>query len=207
MNLKIISWNVRGLNERDKRLRVRNLIRNWRPDIVCLQETKMELITRAVIGSLWGGPHVDWSYLGSCGASGGVLLIWDTRVVDKVEEAVGRFTVSCKFKSVVDHFEWAFTGVYGPNLVRERRLLWEELFGLSSWWNVPWCVGGDFNVVRFSSERAGSTVYTAAMREFSDFILEKGLIDLPLEGGTFTWSNSREVESKARLDRFLFSAD
>ena len=47
-------------------------------------------------------------------------------------------------------------------------------------------VGGDFNVVRFPSEHAGSTVYTAAMREFSDFILEKGLIDLPSKGGIFT---------------------
>ena len=28
MNVKIISWNVRGLNEQDKRLRVKNLIRN-----------------------------------------------------------------------------------------------------------------------------------------------------------------------------------
>ena len=75
MNLKIISWNVRGLNEWDERLRVRNLIKNWRLDIVCLQETKLELITRAVIRSLWGGQHVDWSYLGSCGAFGGVLLM------------------------------------------------------------------------------------------------------------------------------------
>ena len=38
--------------------------------MVCLQETKMGLINRAVIHSLWGGQHVDWSYLGSCGASG-----------------------------------------------------------------------------------------------------------------------------------------
>ena len=75
MNLEIISWNVRGLNEQDKRLRDRNLIRNWRLDIVCLQETKLELITRAMIRSLWGGQHVDWSYLGSCGAFGGVLLM------------------------------------------------------------------------------------------------------------------------------------
>ena len=127
--------------------------------------------------------------------------------MDNVEEVVGRFSVSCKFKSVVDLFEWAFTGVYGPNSVRQRRLLWEELFGLSSGWNVPWCVGSDFNVVRFPSECAGSTVYTAAMCEFFDFISEKGLIDLPLEGETFTWSNSREVESKARLDRFLFFAN
>nr|XP_023928567.1 uncharacterized protein LOC112039889 [Quercus suber] len=135
----------------------------------------MKLITRAVICSLWGGQHVDSSYLGSCGASGGVLLMWDMWVVDKVEEAVGRFSVSCKFENVVDQFIWAFARVYGPNSVSERRFLWEELFGLSNWWNVPWCMGG--------------------------------LIDLSLEGGSFTWSNFLEVESKARLDSFLFSTD
>ena len=59
MNLKIISWNVRGLNDRDKRLRVRNLVRKWGLDVICLQKTKMELITRAVIRSLWDGQHVD----------------------------------------------------------------------------------------------------------------------------------------------------
>ena len=68
-------------------------------------------------------------------------------------------------------------------------------------------MGGDFNVVRFPSERLGSNSFTTAMREFSNFISEQGLIDLPLQGGSFTWSNSREVASKARLDRFLFYAD
>ena len=186
------------MNEWDKRLQVRNLIRNLRPNIVFLQETKLELITKAVIHSLWGGQHVDWSYLSSCGASERVLLMWDTRVVDKVEEAVGSFSVSCKFKSVVDQFVWAFTGVYGPSPMSDRRLLWEELFGLSSWWKVPWCMGGDFNVVRFPSEHAGSTIFTTAMCEFSDFISEQGLLDIPIEGANFTWSNYREVESKAR---------
>ena len=100
--------------------------------MVCLQETKMGLINRAVIRSLWGGQHVDWSVLGSCGASGGVLVMWDTRVVNKMEEAVGRFLVSCKFTSVSDQFVWAFTGVYGRNLLRDKRFLWEELRGLNS---------------------------------------------------------------------------
>ena len=61
MNVKIISWNVRGLNVQDKRLRVRNLIRKWGPNVV--------------IRSLWGNQHVDWSYLGSWGASGVVLVM------------------------------------------------------------------------------------------------------------------------------------
>lgn len=78
MSLKIISWNVRGLNEQDKRLWVINLIRNWGLDVVYLQETKVELINRVVICNLWGGQHVEWSYLGSWGAFGGVLLMWDT---------------------------------------------------------------------------------------------------------------------------------
>ena len=66
-------------------------------------------------------------------------------------------------------------------------------------------MGGDFIVVRFPSERLWSNSFTTAMWKFSNFILEQGLIDLPLQKGTFTWSNDREVASKARLDRFLFS--
>jgi hypothetical protein len=36
MKYKILSWNVRGLNDRDKHLRISNLIRLWKVDIVCL---------------------------------------------------------------------------------------------------------------------------------------------------------------------------
>ena len=56
----------------------------------------------------------------------------DRRVVEKVKEAVGHFSVSCKFKNVGDQFEWAFIGVYGPNLNKRRRVMWEELIGLIS---------------------------------------------------------------------------
>ena len=67
-----------------------------------------------------GFQHLDWLYLGFIGASGGVLVVWDRRMVEKIDKAVGRFFVSCKFKNVVDHFVWGFTGVYGPNSNRDR---------------------------------------------------------------------------------------
>jgi hypothetical protein len=35
MKHKILSWNVRGLNDRDKHLRISNLIKLWKVDIVC----------------------------------------------------------------------------------------------------------------------------------------------------------------------------
>ena len=46
---KLLSWNVRGLNEGDKWLRVRNLLRQLKVDIICLQETKLEHISSSVV--------------------------------------------------------------------------------------------------------------------------------------------------------------
>ena len=62
-------------------------------------------------------------------------------------------------------------------------------------------------MMRFPSERSGSVYFTIAMRRFSAFISKQSLVDLPLVGGTFTRSNSREVASRSRLDRFLLSTD
>jgi exonuclease III len=42
MKPKILSWNVRGLNNRRKRLRICNLLKDWKVDIICLQETKVK---------------------------------------------------------------------------------------------------------------------------------------------------------------------
>jgi exonuclease III len=36
MKHRIVTWNVRGLNEVKKRLRVRRLLSQWKVDIVCL---------------------------------------------------------------------------------------------------------------------------------------------------------------------------
>ncbi|XP_040986403.1 uncharacterized protein LOC121234516 [Juglans microcarpa x Juglans regia] len=202
MKPKILSWNVRGLNDSNKCLRIKSLLRMWKVDIVCLQETKLRIIDQRLIRSLWGCSYVGWSYLASEGASDGVLLMWDKRVVEEVEECVGTFSVACLFKNVVDGWEWAYAGIYGPNLDRERRRLWEELARVYYLWDVPWCMGRDFNITRFPSERSGNTRHTIAMEEFSEFMFDLDPMDLPLAGGEFTWSNSREW---SRLDRFLVS--
>ena len=45
------------------------------------------------------------------------------------------------------------------------------------------------------------------MHEFSDFIMELGLIDIPLLGGNFTWSNNRKRASISKIDRFFYNSD
>uniref|UniRef100_A0A2N9HT72 Reverse transcriptase zinc-binding domain-containing protein n=1 Tax=Fagus sylvatica TaxID=28930 RepID=A0A2N9HT72_FAGSY len=41
-------------------------------------------------------------------------------------------------------------------------------------------------------ERVGSDTFSLAMHDFSDFISVHGLVDLPLSGGNFTWTNNKE---------------
>lgn len=206
MKPKILSWNVRGLNEQNKRLSISNLLRDWKVDIICFQETKVQGLSKSFVQILWGCNHVDWCCLDSCGASGGILIMWDKRVVEKIDVCVGNFTLAISFRNVVDRFVWAFAGVYGPNSDSDRRLLWDELAGILSWWSLPWCIGGDFNVTRFPSERSGEGSLSA-MRDFSDFIFDQGLLDFPLAEGTCTWSLRLDPLVWSKIDRFLVSPD
>ena len=41
------------------------------------------------------------------------------------------------------------------------------------------------------------------MRSFAQTVDELELLDLPMQGGVFTWSGGRNNQSWARLDRFL----
>ena len=102
---------------------------------------------------------------------------------------------------------WVFFGLYGPCNSKEKRELWEELAVVKGLWGDPWCIAGDFNVVRFLVEKSNGRQMSTTMRDFSGFIEEFELVDPPLGGGTFTWSGGEGGSLKARLDRFLFSGD
>lgn len=42
-------------------------------------------------------------------------------------------------------------------------LSWLEEFAvLLSWWNLLWCIGGDFNISHFPSERSGEACFSPA---------------------------------------------
>jgi len=58
---------------------------------------------------------------------------------------------------------WGLIGVYGPNDDNLRYACFDESKLFMALWNIPWCLGGDFNVVRFLVERSSGGRLSSAM--------------------------------------------
>ena len=59
MKIKILSWNVRGVNDPDKRRVIKNFLRTHRVDLVCLQETKVQEMNNVMVRSLRVGRFLN----------------------------------------------------------------------------------------------------------------------------------------------------
>ena len=55
MKIKIISWNVRGVNDPDKRRVIKSFLRSNSVDLVCLQETKVQQMNNVMARSIGVG--------------------------------------------------------------------------------------------------------------------------------------------------------
>ncbi|RVW99876.1 LINE-1 reverse transcriptase-like [Vitis vinifera] len=170
--LKKLEW---GANGKEKRKLIKDVIKTQKADLVCLQETKLQEMTSAIVRSLGVGRCLEWGALNSRGAGGWFLM--------------------GVFRSL-----WASVKV-------EKEEFLSELGAIKGLWNEPWCVAGDFNMIRFPSERSRGGRLSPSMRRFTEVIEELELRDLPLQGGMFTWSGGFNNLLKSRIDRFLISED
>jgi exonuclease III len=76
LNMKITSWNIRGMNSLSKQRMLKKNNLQEKEDIVMIQETKcdsenMERITQKI----WPGCEAKW--IDVEGASGGISTLWD----------------------------------------------------------------------------------------------------------------------------------
>nr|XP_009596645.1 uncharacterized protein LOC104092693 [Nicotiana tomentosiformis] len=98
------------------------------------------------------------------------------------------------------------TFVYAKCSSLDRLELWDNLYYLARDIELPWVVGGDFNVILNEEEKIGGLpVYTPEYEDFAFCINSCGLFDNGYKGSPFTWWNGRpnaECIFK-RLDKIL----
>ena len=99
--------------------------------------------------------------------------------------------------------------IYGLNSHLERVPLWNSIRHLASSIVSPWILLGDFNVVRYPSERlGGSCDWPARMEDLNDCCVEAGLEDLKFTGNLLTWRRgSGQTFLSKKLDRALVNLE
>ncbi|GFZ15713.1 P-loop containing nucleoside triphosphate hydrolases superfamily protein [Actinidia rufa] len=156
--------------------------------VVCLQETKLKVVDRTIVRSLWGGRLVKWECLRADGSAGGILMMWDSSLVICLDFLVGVHSISCLFKNVEDGYICAFAGVYGPHNRCDRLRLWEELSSARASWGTPWMGGGGF--------QCGVDRPSAG----------KGIVSPGVMGQLYP-ERDRRVEIKAKIGRLLMAEE
>lgn len=203
--IKYISWNVRGLGQREKRLAVRQSVLLQQPDILCLQETKLQTIDDVTLKEICGRNMGGFVTLNAIGSRGGVLIAWQPRKYDLVqtEQTAYALTVRLLHKELQQHI--VFTGVYGPTRRALQEQFYQDLREADPGDNTPWLICGDFNEVLSLGERNNTRGDWRRPLRFANLISQLGLMDLPLQGRRFTWSSTTDRPAMAKLDRFLIS--
>ncbi|KAG5631925.1 hypothetical protein H5410_003642 [Solanum commersonii] len=179
--------------------------KNWKADIYCFQETKIEGENGSLVKYLWANRWVKYCQLEASGTRGGILIMWDGRVWSGEVSSLGAYSITCKLTGINQDLIWFLTGIYAPNSREKREEVWWEVGSARGLFDGPWVVCGDFNTARFPSEKKNCSRISRAMTDLSDFIEDMGLLDPHLVGGKYTWRKGDRHDTASRLDRFLLS--
>jgi exonuclease III len=122
----VLFWNVRGLNGAARRVAVRKLVSSSKVDVVCLQETKMEDISRITMLQMLGPAFGSFMFLPSVGASGGILMACHERLGCLGNFRIDTHSVSIQFIPG-EGLPWWLTCVYGPQGSEDKVQFLQEL--------------------------------------------------------------------------------
>ncbi|XP_057740405.1 uncharacterized protein LOC130957577 [Arachis stenosperma] len=121
------SWNVRGLRGDGKMRMVKDLKNKFNLSMLGLIETKRQVVTRLDVNRIWGGSGTGWEYVGSDGASGRLLMIWDDTFFHMNNCYKGERWLCVKGVVLKNSFNCAFLLIYDAHSREEKSQMWEEL--------------------------------------------------------------------------------
>nr|XP_009624556.1 uncharacterized protein LOC104115591 [Nicotiana tomentosiformis] len=122
----------------------------------------------------------------------GKIWLFLDRVVEweLLNDTEQHVTIKVYHKDIGKHI--IITFIYAKCSSLERLELWDNLYNIANDMELPWVVGGDFNVILSEEEKIGGLpVYPSEYEDFTFCVNSSGLIDLGYEESPFTWWNGR----------------
>nr|GEZ18080.1 RNA-directed DNA polymerase, eukaryota [Tanacetum cinerariifolium] len=162
----------------------------------------MESISEMDVKILWGNSNFEYLFSEVIGNSGGILCTWDPNIFLKEQHILSDNFVALFGTWIPTKTKLLMISIYAPQPRTEKRSLWNYITSLVTRWQGDSIAMGDFNEVRSADEHMGLVFNIQGTSDFNDFISNSGLVDIQLEGYSFTWSHP-SASKMSKLDRFL----
>jgi len=202
-----LNWNIRGLNSDDKCNAIKAKIEESACSDYCIQETKRDNFDHSFIKKLAPKRFNKFEYSPSEGASGGILMGWNSSIFTGEVIHNNKFAVTVRFSSVHNGEIWLLTTVYGPCQGQARDDFVDWLNNLQIDEMENWMVVGDFNFYRSLSDRNRDGGNMQDIMVFNEVISNLGLLEIPLKGRNYTWSNMQSVPLLEQIDWVFTSSN
>ncbi|GJZ51836.1 RNA-directed DNA polymerase, eukaryota [Tanacetum coccineum] len=199
-----MGYNMEGLVQKAKKDWVKELCVSNKVNFLALQETKMESMDLRCVKSCWGNYAFDYNHSNSVGNSGGILCVWDPGSFQKINHTISDYFVILQGVWLKNSTDLLVVVVYGPHDQSDKRILWDYLSHSINRWKGEVVLMGDFNEVRFKSDRFGTEFNAKGADVFNSFIATASLVEVHLGGSSFTWCH-KSATKMSKLDRFFIS--
>ncbi|XP_062114516.1 uncharacterized protein LOC133825616 [Humulus lupulus] len=201
---RIMSWNIRGLNNPKNQCEIKQLIFNKKIGLVGLLETRVktqklgEVYTRMFSG-WWFSSNNAWH------KGGRIIISWNLSIFHIDIRFCTSQLMHLEVRSNNGHECFLVTFVYAFNDVNGRDILWRDLKFLAGGHKQPWVILGDFNDILNADERVGNRVQGGSSSTFKDCIEECQLEYVKYSGCFFTWNNKQDKEGRiySKIDRVM----
>ncbi|GJS97372.1 RNA-directed DNA polymerase, eukaryota [Tanacetum coccineum] len=198
---KVLGYDMEGAN---KCKAIAKLCNKHKVSFLGIQETHSINLDPFKVKCIWGNFQFDYVERPANGRSGGIVSIWDPNAFSKINEFHYENFLVVEGNWIASHIHCYMINVYAPQDDGKKETLWNEITEFMNVNRGHHLIFGDFNVVRYASERLGTVFNHASANVFNQFIRDAQLWDIPLGGHLFTRIN-KHGDKLSKLDRFLTS--
>ena len=201
---RIVSWNVRGLGDSDKCRIVRELFSDAKPNIVCIQESKLvdfslskakTFLPRHLSSSL-----ASVNIVGTCG---GLITAWDPALFTLTAHSSNQFCLSTSLSCNASNYDFTVTNVYGPSDHSLTAQFLQCLRVTRMAIQGAWVLLGDFNLIRQPADKSNGIINSALADAFNQTIDELAITEVNLSDRRFTWTNKQFFQFLQNWTKFL----
>lgn len=198
--MNCLGWNCRGLGNPCTVRVLGDLIKDRRPDVLFLSETKSK-------ANKIEGLRIKFGYsqcfsVDAMGQGGGLAVFLKAQVNCQVAGYSSNH-VDIEFLEG-GLIAWRLTCFYGFPEMSRRKNSWELIKRLAGISRVPWMIFGDFNDLLQKADKWGKIDHPQSLMDgFRSAIEDSALTELELCGGNYTWEKSQGKNEwvRERLDR------